>query len=108
MAAAPATPSAGQDPVEVDPKHYGVEFEDERVRVLRVRYGPHEKSKLHWHPPAVVVILSDCDFRFYSMGRQQNILGSKGQIICYEEAVEHAPENLSDEPFEAIMIEIKR
>jgi quercetin dioxygenase-like cupin family protein len=107
MIAAKATPSGGQDPVEVDSKHYQVEFEDERVRVLRVKYGPHEKSRPHRHPSAIVVILSDIDFRFYSMGKEQNIIGSKGQIICFEEPVEHAPENLSDHPFEAVMIEIK-
>ena len=39
-----------QDPVRVDPEHYRVELENEKVRVLRVRYGPHEKSVMHGHP----------------------------------------------------------
>ena len=34
------------DPVEVDPKHYTVEFENDRVRVLRVKFGPHEKEAM--------------------------------------------------------------
>jgi hypothetical protein len=33
-----------QDPVKVDAKHYTVEFENSQVRVLRIKYGPHEKS----------------------------------------------------------------
>jgi hypothetical protein len=37
-----ATPSRpkpkGKDPVKVDAKHYKVEFEDEKVRVLRIRW----------------------------------------------------------------------
>ncbi|TMA64990.1 MAG: hypothetical protein E6J68_09630 [Deltaproteobacteria bacterium] len=33
-----------QDPVQVDPKHYRVEFENAQVRVLHIQYGPHEKS----------------------------------------------------------------
>src|ERR1700735_4725058 len=33
-----------QDPVKVDPKHYKVEFENAQVRILRIHYGPHEKS----------------------------------------------------------------
>jgi hypothetical protein len=27
-----------QDPVRVDPQHYTVEFENDQVRVLRIRY----------------------------------------------------------------------
>jgi hypothetical protein len=42
-----------QDPINVDPKHYKVEMENDRVRVLRIRYGPHEKSVMHGHPPSV-------------------------------------------------------
>jgi quercetin dioxygenase-like cupin family protein len=96
------------DPVEVDPKHYKIEFENDRVRVLRVRYGAHEKSAMHGHPPGIAVILSECDFRFYlPEGRKQDILGKAGEIISFEEAFEHLPENLSDESFEAIFIELK-
>jgi quercetin dioxygenase-like cupin family protein len=107
MAEVPGTPKAGSDPVEVDPKHYSVEFENERVRVLRVRYGPHEKSTPHRHPASVAVYLSDGDFLFYSQGRKQSIMGRKGQIICFEDPVEHAPENMSDMAFEAVLIELK-
>lgn len=96
------------DPLEVDPKHYKLEYEDDRVRVLRIRYGPQEKSVMHAHMPGVVVMLSDCDFRFYfPRGKVQNIFGRVGQVFCFEEAYEHQPENLSDKPFEAIFIELK-
>ena len=44
----PAT--LAQDPAKVDPKHYRVEFENEHVRVVRINYGPHEKSVMHYHP----------------------------------------------------------
>ncbi len=99
----------GADPVRVDPKHYKVEFENERVRVLRISYGPHEKSVMHGHPPGIVVMLSTCDFRFYlPPNKQQDILGKAGEIICFEEALEHLPENLSDRPFEAVLVELKR
>lgn len=32
------------DPLKADPKHYSLEFENDQVRVLRVRFGPHEKA----------------------------------------------------------------
>jgi hypothetical protein len=38
---AKAKPTA-PDPVTVDPKHYTVELENEKVRVLRIKYGPRE------------------------------------------------------------------
>ena len=46
------------DPVNVDPQHYKVEFENERVRVLRVSYGPGEKSVMHYNPDSVIVSLT--------------------------------------------------
>ena len=39
-----------QDPVKADPEHYKVDFENDRVRVLRVRFGPHEKSIMQEQP----------------------------------------------------------
>jgi quercetin dioxygenase-like cupin family protein len=96
------------DPVKVDPKHYKVEFENERVRVLRISYGPHEKSVMHSHPPGVAIMLRDCDFRFYlPEQRTQEIMGRVGDILSFEEGFEHLPENLTDEPFEAVLIELK-
>jgi hypothetical protein len=47
----------GTDPVEVDSKHYKVDFENDRVRVLRIRYGPHEKSVMYVHPSGIAVML---------------------------------------------------
>jgi hypothetical protein len=48
-----------QDAVKVDPKHYKVESENDQVRILRVPYGPHEKSVMHSHPALVAVFLND-------------------------------------------------
>ena len=55
-----------QDAVKVDPKHYKVESENDQVRILRVHYGPHEKSVMHAHPALLAVFLTDAkgDFTF--------------------------------------------
>jgi quercetin dioxygenase-like cupin family protein len=96
------------DPIKVDPKHYKLEFENDRIRVLRISYGPHEKSVMHGHPPCIAVMLSDGDFRFkLPYGRRQDMLGKAGQILPFEEAQEHLPENLSNKSFEAVLIELK-
>jgi hypothetical protein len=54
---AKARPKA-KDPVKVDPQHYKVEAENKQVRVLRVIYGPGEKSVMHGHPACVGVFLT--------------------------------------------------
>lgn len=109
MATAPTPQLAGQDPVKVDPKHYKVELENDRVRVLRITYGPHEKSVMHAHPPVVAVFLTDGDFKFtYPDGRTEEIQMKAGQIMSFEDASVHLPENLSGNPAEAVAIELKR
>jgi hypothetical protein len=50
-----ASGALAQDPVKVDPQHYKVIFENDQVRVLKIHYGPHEKSVMHSHPDSVVV-----------------------------------------------------
>lgn len=47
------------DAVEADPKHHKIEFENERVRVLRVVFGGGETSPQHDHPARVTVFLHD-------------------------------------------------
>ena len=54
------------DPVKVDPQHYKVEFENERVRVLRIKYGAGEKSVMHSHPESIAVFLTDAHAKFTS------------------------------------------
>jgi len=102
------SPSQSGDAVKLDPQHYEVEYENDRFRVLRIRYGPHEKSVWHRHPCGVVIVLSDCDFKMYlPQGGAQTLMGKRGQVIGFDEPVEHQPENLSSKPFEAIFVEIK-
>lgn len=98
-----------QDPVRVDPKHYTVELENDRVRVVRIRYGSREKSVMHEHPPGVAVFLTDGNFKFtYPDGKSENIEGKAGQILWFGERWEHLPENLSDTRFEAIYLDLKK
>jgi len=96
------------DPVEVDGTHYIVEAESDRVRVLRIKYGPHEKSKMHGHPASVAVFLTDGYFRFtYPDGSTEEITVRAGQALHFDSPMVHDPENLSDKPLEAILVELK-
>jgi hypothetical protein len=70
MATARMPQPTADDPVKVDPKHYKVEFENDRVRVLRIRYGAGEKSVMH-RPPGIHCRLPDgCPWQVHLPGRQ--------------------------------------
>jgi quercetin dioxygenase-like cupin family protein len=95
------------DPITIDPKHYTVEFENEKVRVLRIKYGPHEKSPMHRHPASVAVLLTPHHSRHtFSDGRVQDMHGKPGDVM-YMDKTEHAPENANDSTMELIAVELK-
>ena len=83
------------DPLKLDPKHYKLEFENDQVRVLRVRFGPNEKGVLHEHTMNhVVVYLND----------QRK--GKAGEFRL-DPPETHTEENPLDHAVERIAIDIK-
>ncbi len=98
---------AATDAVKADPKHYKVEFENKKVRVLRIKYGPNEKSEMHTHPPSVAIFLTDQHSRHTLPDGKSEEMRSKAGEVRFMEAWEHNPENLSDGPFELIVVELK-
>jgi quercetin dioxygenase-like cupin family protein len=95
------------DPVKVDSKHYKVEFENDKVRVLRVRYGPHEKSVMHNHPNAVAIFLADQGAKMtYPDGKTEDFDMKAGQTMWFP-AVEHLPEERLGKSIELIFVELK-
>ncbi len=102
-----AKTAMAQDPVKVDPKHYKVEFENNQVRVLRISYGPHEKSVMHDHPAGVVILLTDSNVKHtFPGGKTEERHGKPGETR-WAAAEKHLAENLSDKPFELIFVELK-
>lgn len=102
-----AKTAMAQDPVKVDPKHYKVEFENDQVRVLRITYGPHEKSVMHDHPASQVIYLTDAQVKFTLPDGKTQEVGGKAGETSWAAAGKHLPENLSDKPLEGILVEIK-
>lgn len=96
-----------QDAVKVDPQHYKVESENAQVRVLRITYGPHEKSVMHGHPASVAVFLTDGQVKFtLPNGKTEERTWKAGQTMWLP-AGKHLPENVSDKPLELILVELK-
>jgi quercetin dioxygenase-like cupin family protein len=83
------------DPLKTDPKHYALEFENDQARVLRVRFGPHEKGVRHDHQlNHIVVYLTD------------HAKGPTGTVKIEGPDV-HSEENPLDHPVERIAIDLK-
>jgi quercetin dioxygenase-like cupin family protein len=93
--------------VKVDAKHYKVEFENAQVRVLRIKYGPHEKSVMHSHPNSVAIFQTDGRVKFtYPGGKTEERDMKAGQTV-WTPAVRHLPENLTGNDMEVILVELK-
>ena len=102
-----AVPALAQDPVKVDANHYKVEFENESVRVLRIKIGPGEKSIMHQHPNAVAIFQSSGKGKFtFPDGKTEERDIVAGQAI-WTPATVHQPENTGTTAFEVILVELK-
>src|ERR1700728_1020460 len=96
-----------QDPTKVEPKHYKLDFENDRVQVVSVHYGPHEKSAMHDHPGGVVVSLTEAHLRFTDEnGKVREVFSKSGEARWYP-PFKHRVENLGDTSYEAVYIGLK-
>ena len=103
-----AAAKTAMDPVKLDPKHYSVVLENDEVRVLRAKYGPHEKSVMHEHPASVAVSITDYHVKMTSGDGKSQDLSSKAHDAVWTDPGKHLPENLSDKPMEVMVIELKK
>ena len=98
-----AVPSVlAQDPTKVDSKHYKVEFENSKVRIVRAHYGPHEKSVMHRHPDLIAIFQTDGKVKFTFPGGKTEERETKAGQALFTPAVRHLPENLTDNDMEVI------
>ena len=97
-----------EDAVIADPEHYKVEFENDQVRIIRIKYGPGEKSVMHTHGPNVAVFLSNGAVRMtLADGTSEDVTTEVG-VATWEDSAEHLPENLSDGALEVLLVELKQ
>jgi quercetin dioxygenase-like cupin family protein len=102
-----ANVAVAQDPTKVEPKHYKLDFENDRVQVVNVHYGPHEKSEIHDHPAGVSVSVTGGHLRFTDQaGKVTEVYAKAGEARWFP-AHKHMVENLGDEPYNGVYIGIK-
>ena len=91
------------DAVTADPKHYTVEFENDIVRVLRVRLGAGESAPTHAHTAYCAIELSDSSLK---EGNGPTSESKAGQVFCGD-ATSHGPRNVGKALAESIVVEFK-
>ena len=92
-----------QDAVTADSRHYTVEFENDIVRVLRVRLGAGDSTPRHTHSAYCAIELSDSSLK---EGTGPTSESKAGQVFCGD-ATSHAPTNVGKALAESIVVEFK-
>ena len=98
---------SAQDATKVDPTHYTVLTDNAQVRILKVHYGPHEKSVMHSHPATVAVFLTDATAKFTYPDGKTEIRNVKAGDAQYGASTVHLPENTGDAGMDVIVVELK-
>jgi hypothetical protein len=83
------------------------EIDNPWVRVVRVKHPAHAKVGLHQHPAEVTVFLTDVHEKITGADGKVRTLDRKSGDVGFTEAGKDAEENLSDQPLEAVVIELK-
>ncbi len=107
MLIVPLCTSQAQDPSVVDGKHYKVEFENDYVRIVRIKYDAGEKSVMHDHPDGVAVYLTDAAVKMNLPDGSTVDLNGKAQHAEWAPGGKHLPQNVGDKPLELILVELK-
>ncbi len=104
-----------QDPLQVAPQNYKLEFENDWVKVVRVHYGPHEKIPAHDHTQtgAAYVYLNDSgpvifkhiNLSYGAITRPETKAGSFRLYKAVKEV--HEVENPNDTPSDFLRVEFK-
>jgi hypothetical protein len=97
------------DPTVVDPAHFKIEFENEYVRVIRIKpERGHQATHLHPAPGAIVVALTNAELRLHlSDGSSRDVSYKAGDARWSATTDLHLDEVISDQPVELVRIEPK-
>ena len=88
--------------------HTKVEFDNERVRVIRFHFEPHAKIPMHDAPDLVSVALNDGHLRLTLPDGTIRDYHYRAGDADWAPAQSHAGENMADTSLEFIAVQLKR
>ena len=95
------------DPVETNPHHYKVVFENDRVRVLEYTDRPGERTTPHEHPDSVMHTLSSFRRRLHTAGGESRDVELPAGLTGWLPAQQHWGHNIGDTDSHVIFVELK-
>jgi hypothetical protein len=95
------------DAVRIDPVRYKIDFENDRVRVVRLGFGPHEKGMMVEHPPRVLATLTEVAVKLLFADGHADERGAPRGVAAWLEGETLQTENANDQPLEVVLIEPK-
>lgn len=84
-----------------------VEFENERVRILRVKHAGRERHPQTSRHDRVIIYLNDGRVARTEGGKKEEIRRKAGEVV-WKNRSQHDIENLKDTNHEVIIIELKQ
>ena len=107
LKAAPAYEPIKLDAVRVDPARYRVVFENDRVRVVRLGFGPREKGLMVTHPPRVLITLTEVAVKLLFADGRTDERGGPAGVAAWLETETLQTENAADLSLEVVLVEPK-
>jgi quercetin dioxygenase-like cupin family protein len=101
-----AVPAICQDLVTVASQAAKVEYEDARVRVVRLKIAPHEALPMHDRPARVVIALTANDVRITAADGSMRTVQVPAGNIAWSGPGKRSVTNL-DTPLENVVVEMK-
>jgi hypothetical protein len=99
--------SSPRDALKLDAKHYKLEFENDQVRVLRMKLGAHQATPVIEHPRnSVAIFLTDAAARTTDSNGVVASVTHKAAEVAWETPVTQKIENVSEAPLEMVLVEL--
>jgi uncharacterized RmlC-like cupin family protein len=96
------------DTIKLWPSFFRIPIDNQQVRVLVARIPANQKIALHEHGLSrVLVNLTDQHFRVIDESGKTAEITAKAGDIHWAKPNRHTEENLSDQPFEGVVVEVK-
>jgi len=83
-----------------------VEFENDRVKVLRVKHAARERHPNTSRHDRLIIYLTEGHVMRTENGKQEEVRRKAGEVV-WKKSSEHLIENLKDTSHEAIIVEFK-
>jgi len=96
------------DAIRIEPQRFRVELENDHVRIVRLRFGAHEKGVMVHHPPRVLATISDVAVKLKFADGRTDERGAPGGVAAWLDAETLQTENASDAPLEVVLVEPKQ